>query len=278
MAKREVKEWITVNGVHIPIFDGQSKDAAVKQYMNHDEKQKDTQIKKNKEQANRLNNERLINKYKKDYNINIDDSYFINNNDVKFLQESTKVLDKIYKDMPIIKELELRILSKDFSELSKKYADAKALSERDFSGNIYLNSKKFQDFNELSKDYEIADNKYPKGTTAASILAHELGHKIEYLIAKNQNIPEKELSKHLTAKAIIETAYNNMPKNMFKNISEARESISKYANTNYSILFDNDLPAYEETLAEAVSDYYSNDNKSTIFSKYIVDYMKKLLK
>lgn len=30
MAKREVKQWITVNGVHIPIFEGQSKEEAVK--------------------------------------------------------------------------------------------------------------------------------------------------------------------------------------------------------------------------------------------------------
>ena len=30
----EIKGWFTVNGIHIPIMDGQSKGDAVKAYMN----------------------------------------------------------------------------------------------------------------------------------------------------------------------------------------------------------------------------------------------------
>lgn len=33
MAERKVKQWITVNGVHVPIFEGQSKDEAVKKAL-----------------------------------------------------------------------------------------------------------------------------------------------------------------------------------------------------------------------------------------------------
>jgi len=56
MAEREVKQWITVNGQHIPIMDGESKDKAVNRYIaekNEDTKEK--QIAKAKEQADKLN-------------------------------------------------------------------------------------------------------------------------------------------------------------------------------------------------------------------------------
>ena len=45
--EREVKQWITVNGKHIPIFEGESKDDAVKRL----------QINRNKEESERLNKE-----------------------------------------------------------------------------------------------------------------------------------------------------------------------------------------------------------------------------
>jgi len=53
---REVKQWITVEGQHIPIFEGQSKQDAVNSFIakkNEDTKEK--QIAKNKEQADKLN-------------------------------------------------------------------------------------------------------------------------------------------------------------------------------------------------------------------------------
>lgn len=55
MTKREVKQWITVNGAHIPIFDNQNKNEVIKNYINHDEKQKDKQILDNKNQADMRN-------------------------------------------------------------------------------------------------------------------------------------------------------------------------------------------------------------------------------
>ena len=56
MAKREVKQWITVNGVHIPIFNDQSKNDVIKEYTNYSEKQKDKQITDNKKEAILRNN------------------------------------------------------------------------------------------------------------------------------------------------------------------------------------------------------------------------------
>ena len=47
----EVQEWITVNGRHVPIMDGQTKEEAVKSWTDDRERQ----IAKNKEQADKLN-------------------------------------------------------------------------------------------------------------------------------------------------------------------------------------------------------------------------------
>ena len=56
MADREIKQWITMNGQHIPIYDGESKQDAVNRAIaDKNEKTKESQIAKNKEQADRLN-------------------------------------------------------------------------------------------------------------------------------------------------------------------------------------------------------------------------------
>lgn len=55
MAK-EVKKWITIHGVHIPIYDGESEhDALNRAVSEFNEKKKNSQIAKNKEQADKLN-------------------------------------------------------------------------------------------------------------------------------------------------------------------------------------------------------------------------------
>ena len=68
---REVKQWITVNGQHVPIFEGQSKkeavDAALKNQkkVNDEEDKKEKQITASKKQAAEKNNsEDVIDKIK----------------------------------------------------------------------------------------------------------------------------------------------------------------------------------------------------------------------
>lgn len=56
MSQREVKDWITVNHKHIPIYDGESKqDAYNRAVAKENEEKKESDIKKNKEQADKLN-------------------------------------------------------------------------------------------------------------------------------------------------------------------------------------------------------------------------------
>ena len=57
MAEREIIGWFTVNGVHRPIYEGESKeDAYNREVATLNEKTKQSQIAKNKEQADKLNN------------------------------------------------------------------------------------------------------------------------------------------------------------------------------------------------------------------------------
>lgn len=59
----EVKQWITVNGQHVPIMDGQSKDEAVRAWtekrVREDDATKEKQIAKNKSQADKLNGKNI---------------------------------------------------------------------------------------------------------------------------------------------------------------------------------------------------------------------------
>lgn len=56
MAKEEVKDWITVNGKHVPIYEGESKQDVVNRVIaNDNEDIKQKQIARNKAEADKLN-------------------------------------------------------------------------------------------------------------------------------------------------------------------------------------------------------------------------------
>ena len=56
MAQKEPERWITVNGRHIPVYEGETKDQAVNRYIaKQNEETKEKQIAKHKEQADKLN-------------------------------------------------------------------------------------------------------------------------------------------------------------------------------------------------------------------------------
>ena len=56
MAEREIKGWITINHKHIPLYEGESKqDAYNRAIAKENEDKKKADIKKNKKQADRLN-------------------------------------------------------------------------------------------------------------------------------------------------------------------------------------------------------------------------------
>lgn len=71
MTERKVKQWITVNGNRVPIFEGQSKEDAVNNFVSHsktvdsDEDKKEKQIAESKNQADDLNKKEKIKDLKK---------------------------------------------------------------------------------------------------------------------------------------------------------------------------------------------------------------------
>lgn len=77
MAEREVKQWITVNGVHVPIFKGQSKEEAVKKALDNQkksgsktdkkEKSKEAEIKSKASEENTMANRNALKQKIDDY-------------------------------------------------------------------------------------------------------------------------------------------------------------------------------------------------------------------
>ena len=61
MADREIKSWITINGQHIPIYDGESKQDAVNRYTaKSNEEKRQSDIKRNADEANKLSKEKKL--------------------------------------------------------------------------------------------------------------------------------------------------------------------------------------------------------------------------
>lgn len=56
MAEKQIKDWITINGKHVPIYDGESKQDAVNRSIAKDNAdKKDADIERNKAEADKLN-------------------------------------------------------------------------------------------------------------------------------------------------------------------------------------------------------------------------------
>ena len=96
MAGKEPKAWITVNGVHVPIFEGQSKEEAVKAHLakrvRNDDSGKERQIAQSKQEAEKKTADEPV--QLKD---NTDYDQFIRDN-IKVLRTSHKSMDEIKQD------------------------------------------------------------------------------------------------------------------------------------------------------------------------------------
>ena len=58
--EKEPVGWVTVNGNHVPIFEGESKEDAVARSIGNNEDKKNEQIAKNKKQADKLNGKKSV--------------------------------------------------------------------------------------------------------------------------------------------------------------------------------------------------------------------------
>ena len=152
---------------------------------------------------------------------------------------------------------------------------------------ILLNSYYFLNENTLNKSVEsvVGDNWYVKDATWESTIAHEFGHYISfYTLLKKNNIDNitfinnenyylvddiiKEFNSGSYSLGIVNEALNNYNNKYDKNLSldEFASSISKYAGSkdkNGNLIAD-------ETIAEAIHDYYLHGDNMNLCSKEIL--------
>ena len=152
---------------------------------------------------------------------------------------------------------------------------------------ILLNSYYF-----LNKKEKIKENFYVKDATLESLIAHELGHYITFVaLLKEKNITsitlttkenEKELEEIISiinnnsfSNDILEKATTKYNTKYNSNLTTLHlsETISKYASTkniNGELIKD-------ETIAEAVHDYYLHNDNANNYSKEIIYILKEKL-
>lgn len=126
MAQREIKDWITVNGKHIPIFDGESKQDAINRSIAKDnEDKKKSDIAKSQAERDKLNGKDTSKKDDKDDDI--DDSI------KKSLDKMGISTDQYKKEyIPLVKNYErLRDMYYDMDDKDPQYkAKVKAAMEK----------------------------------------------------------------------------------------------------------------------------------------------------
>ncbi len=147
-----------------------------------------------------------------------------------------------------------------------------------YSNKVMLGSGMYMDYDtvRLLMQNDVEHGWHPKGSSAISVAQHEMGHMVSYAAARRlgMDISTQE-SKNLAMKTIVDRAMANpavsnwMKTNKLTNRT-ARKSISDYANVSYR----NGAPNYNETIAEAVSDYMSNRSRANVFSRAIVRELK----
>ena len=160
---------------------------------------------------------------------------------------------------------------------------------------ILLNSYYFLNENIISNSLEnvVGDNWYVKDATWESTIAHELGHYITFKAFLKQNnlnditFVTKDNEKNINnileqyeqgifSKSILLEALNNynIMYNENYDLNAFSLSISNYAGTknkNGELIFD-------ETIAEAVHDYYLHRNLANNSSKEIIKVLKSKLR
>lgn len=159
---------------------------------------------------------------------------------------------------------------------------------------ILLNSYYFLNENILNKGINniTKDNYYPKDATFESLIAHELGHYISFVILlKENNIEDitwitkdnyedyqniiNNLNNETHSKSLIETAMKNYNQKYNTNITieDFTKDISLYAsqkNKQGNIIYD-------EVIAEAVHDYYLHKETSSKSTIEIINIIKERL-
>ncbi len=159
---------------------------------------------------------------------------------------------------------------------------------------ILLNASYFLNLNKLkiSINGAAASGWFVPNANVESLIAHEFGHYLSFLInmeefsmngillinqgdSSTYNKMLSAFNNGKMAQNIIKEAYENYKKDTSSTISliDFRKSISEYAIATD----DKGNYIYDETIAEAMDDYYANGDSACDASKYIIQVLKKKL-
>ena len=132
-------------------------------------------------------------------------------------------------------------------------------------GSLLFSEYYFDNYKRIERNSYSSDGFHPKNTTVKSHGYHEMGHILELYIVKNSNLenPYKDWVNFTTANEIVNDAIKQVktyPK--YKDTSKYKiiKEISEYATYTAS-----------ETIAEAVSDYFTNGQESSMLSLAIIE-------
>lgn len=222
----------------------------------------------------------VIQKYYSDnYGITIGGSYFRDNLSTKILVRASQVLDKLSSELDpsVLRDMGIRVTSMKLDK--NTYGQTNLLNHM-----IGLNSQMFQSYDTVKANMhqDVSRGFHPKGSQAADVLIHEIGHNFEFLIAERQSKGNQfallsAFNGQSYSKAIVQAAYAELKKEqptLYRSERQARRAISGYADSKTR----QGTIHYSETLAEAVSDYGRNGQNANPMSIKIWQGIKEMLK
>lgn len=253
--RKEYEKWLDglANGEHSLRFDEWKE--------RQSDKSKSFLMSKVKEKIEKTSNDKryadLSTKWKKDFNIEIDES--VKELNYSSVSEALRGLREMINQYPEINKYVKRISTSDNG----------AMVFRPSENGICLNPKFFKDpdaYSKLIKE-QVRKGYWIKGTTIESDMVHEAAHVLEFVLL-NRNVNYKNTLQKENAweecnesgKIVLE-AFNNLRANGIikgKKLNDLIKDISGYASINNS-----------EALAEAFSDYFINGNNAHEISKEI---------
>lgn len=253
--RKEYEKWLDglANGEHSLRFDEWKE--------RQSDKSKSFLMSKVKEKIEKTSNDKryadLSTKWKKDFNIEIDES--VKELNYSSVSEALRGLRKMINQYPEINKYVKRISTSDNG----------AMVFRPSENGISLNPKFFKDPNAYSKliKEQVRKGYWIKGTTIESDMVHEAAHVLEFVLL-NRNVNYKNTLQKENAweecnesgKIVLES-FNNLRANGIikgNRLKESLNNISGYASKNNS-----------EALAEAFSDCFINGTQAYELSKEI---------
>lgn len=153
------------------------------------------------------------------------------------------------------------------------------------NASYFLNNQYFDLVVETSRN----NHHFPNNTTKTSLVVHEFGHVLTYVLAlkeinlntlllksrdfKNYSDILKTYTESSFSKKIVFEAFDNIKKEKELTLEEFQENISGYAKTTDEY----GQPLYNETIAEAFHDYYLNKDHAQKESLEIINILNKYI-